>query len=266
MAPTAEIKDGTFSKADKLRFKKRKDCIMKKARELSVLCDIKVCALVIDPDNETIQTWPENRLHVQEILKECAFNNKKVGKFVQKNKQTTSILKMVDEKLEYVNKRIECLKKLNNDQNQSFFVQDFQENPYIQSSQSINCNTGAGGFVQLLQSGFSGELEPMPCSTIQFSQPLQSVEAGILGEFEKNQQLVESIPGNAIIDDGWLGSSKLSDSLTIDTTKEFPYQEFHQMEENWEGQVFQDFATDDEAWEFFQGLDSLLQNMDAAYQ
>lgn len=44
-------------------FKKRKASILKKMRELSVLCDVQACAIVMDPEGET-ETWPENHSKV----------------------------------------------------------------------------------------------------------------------------------------------------------------------------------------------------------
>ncbi|GAA0139321.1 hypothetical protein LIER_42573 [Lithospermum erythrorhizon] len=234
------FKDETLSKAAKLRFKKRKECIMKKSRELSVLCDIKVCALVSDPDDGAIETWPENRLEFQEILKDHVVKMEKNGKVVKENNKNTcivgdeSFLKMIDEKLEYVNRRIEWLTKLNNDQNQSFFVQNLHENSAIPSSQSVNCYTWAGSsapsFVQPLQSGFSRELEVVKWSGSQFSHPLQCVEPQLLSEFEEFPNL------------------------------QLQPQEFQMEDIIW----VQQNTTDDEEWRFLQGLDldSMLQAMD----
>lgn len=55
-------------RAKRQSFKKRKDCILKKSMELSVLCGIKVCAVIVDP-NGKVQTWPENKDEVLEIVK-----------------------------------------------------------------------------------------------------------------------------------------------------------------------------------------------------
>ncbi|CAI9787593.1 unnamed protein product [Fraxinus pennsylvanica] len=57
----------------------RKECIKKKTMELSVLCDVKACAVILGPEGQ-IETWPENHSDVQEMIelykKDC-LNNKK---------------------------------------------------------------------------------------------------------------------------------------------------------------------------------------------
>ncbi|GAA0141760.1 hypothetical protein LIER_02827 [Lithospermum erythrorhizon] len=273
MAPSViKNKDGV-SKIAKLRFKKRKESIMKMAKELSVLCDIKVCALVSDPDNGKIETWPQNSLEVEQILKEHVLKNKKVGKGHQDKKQSTSIvgdhsfLKIVDQKLASVQKRIERLKNMKyNEQNQSFFIHNFHGNFAIKETledhdqnKSMNCNTGAGSggswiappFVQNLQSGFSAALEPMPWSSSQFTQTFQSIETELLGDFEEFGHLLQSMPDNTIIGE--------VEALNTDATRVFPYQQY-QMEDYW----VQENTTDDEIWAYLQGLglDSILQTMD----
>ncbi|XP_027179033.1 uncharacterized protein LOC113777996 [Coffea eugenioides] len=55
-------------RAKKQSFRKRKDCVLKKSMELSVLCDIKVCAIVIDA-NGKVETWPENKDDLMKIAK-----------------------------------------------------------------------------------------------------------------------------------------------------------------------------------------------------
>lgn len=56
-----------ISKAKSLSYKKRKECIKKKTMELSVLCDIKACVVILEPDGQ-IETWPENLDNVRDIL------------------------------------------------------------------------------------------------------------------------------------------------------------------------------------------------------
>ncbi|KAI3468752.1 hypothetical protein Pfo_025415 [Paulownia fortunei] len=60
-------KKGGESRAKKVSLLKRKGCIMKKTMELSVLCDVKACALVSGPDGH-LQTWPENRSEVMQVI------------------------------------------------------------------------------------------------------------------------------------------------------------------------------------------------------
>ncbi|KAM3362873.1 agamous-like MADS-box protein AGL81 [Capsicum galapagoense] len=48
-------------------FKKKKETIVKKTRELSVLCDVKVCAILVAPNGE-VDTWPENPTELNPII------------------------------------------------------------------------------------------------------------------------------------------------------------------------------------------------------
>ncbi|CAI9775209.1 unnamed protein product [Fraxinus pennsylvanica] len=69
----------TALKAIEKSFLKRKDCIKKKTMELSVLCDVKVCAIIVGPDG-TVETWPESRNDVQQVIEmyvNCPVNKKK---------------------------------------------------------------------------------------------------------------------------------------------------------------------------------------------
>ncbi|KAL2541560.1 SRF-type transcription factor family protein [Abeliophyllum distichum] len=118
-------------KAMKKSFKTRKESIKKKTMELSVLCDVKACAVIIAPDG-TVETWPENRNHVQEVIqiyKTCDRKRKRPqeldheskknqnGCFVSNQNQgptNQEFLRMIDVKLAQVKKRIQFLKS--NDQ------------------------------------------------------------------------------------------------------------------------------------------------------
>ncbi|KAL2516204.1 putative ovule protein [Forsythia ovata] len=56
------------NKAKKSRmFTNRKALILKKAKELGILCDVPVCAVIIEPNGD-VHTWPENKNEVQAIL------------------------------------------------------------------------------------------------------------------------------------------------------------------------------------------------------
>ncbi|WMV28898.1 hypothetical protein MTR67_022283 [Solanum verrucosum] len=81
-----------------LNYKKKKETIKKKTRELSILCDIKACVILVDPDGE-VDTWPENPTDFNPIIqsyKENLFHGKR---------------KRIDD--EAVERRIEFLKMMN---------------------------------------------------------------------------------------------------------------------------------------------------------
>lgn len=45
----------------------RKDCIKRKTRELSILCGIAACTVIVSPNGE-VDTWPENPTDVKSII------------------------------------------------------------------------------------------------------------------------------------------------------------------------------------------------------
>ncbi|KAI5684117.1 hypothetical protein M9H77_05345 [Catharanthus roseus] len=51
-----------------LSFRKGKETIKRKAKELSILCDIPVCALITSPINGEIETWPESPSELKTIF------------------------------------------------------------------------------------------------------------------------------------------------------------------------------------------------------
>ncbi|CAI9767824.1 unnamed protein product [Fraxinus pennsylvanica] len=67
------------SRAKKKALLTRKECIKKKTMELSVLCDVRACAVILGPDGQ-IETWPENRSDVREVInlyRNGSLNNKR---------------------------------------------------------------------------------------------------------------------------------------------------------------------------------------------
>ncbi|XP_022891946.1 uncharacterized protein LOC111406806 [Olea europaea var. sylvestris] len=111
-------------KAKKKAFLARKECIKKKTMELSVLCEVKACAVILGPDGK-IETWPENRSDVQDVIdlfkKDCLNNKKRKHNNNDhgcKKKQVLggdegaveNFLKKVENKLDQVKKRIKEIK------------------------------------------------------------------------------------------------------------------------------------------------------------
>ncbi|KAL3368486.1 hypothetical protein AABB24_009377 [Solanum stoloniferum] len=128
-------------KGNMLNYKKKKETIEKKTRELSILCDIKACVILVDPDGE-VDTWPENPTDFNPIIqsyKENLFHGKRKrtdddGCFEKKSKKNhalfcddgedqwlndvfresnESLLVKLNSKLEAVERRIEFLKMMN---------------------------------------------------------------------------------------------------------------------------------------------------------
>lgn len=52
----------------KVMFCKRKTTLKKKAEELSKLCGVPVCLICFEPDGTKIDTWPEDKKEVGDIL------------------------------------------------------------------------------------------------------------------------------------------------------------------------------------------------------
>ncbi|XP_022895458.1 uncharacterized protein LOC111409670 [Olea europaea var. sylvestris] len=131
----------TASSAIKKSFLRRKDYIKKKTEELSILCNVKACAIIVGPDG-TIETWPESRNDVQRVIeayRNCPVDKKKreppqeldrggddhsnkkqklcvVSEGVKKTGFTDQdLLRRIDAKLCEVRKKIQSIKS--NDQN-----------------------------------------------------------------------------------------------------------------------------------------------------
>ncbi|XP_031094450.1 agamous-like MADS-box protein AGL93 [Ipomoea triloba] len=54
-------------KAMKTKYENRKTSILKKSKELSTLCDVQVCVIVVSPDGK-LETWPDNLNDVKAVL------------------------------------------------------------------------------------------------------------------------------------------------------------------------------------------------------
>lgn len=96
-------------KGKRSAFLKRKACVMKKTMELSVLCDIKACAIIVDADG-TVETWPRNSTDLNPILDQ--YRKKHCLKKQSNNvvADANNVLSKLNSKIEAVNKRIEFLK------------------------------------------------------------------------------------------------------------------------------------------------------------
>ncbi|KAL2540780.1 putative ovule protein [Abeliophyllum distichum] len=131
---TMSTKKTQKASAIKKSFKTRKESIKKKTMELSVLCDVNACAVIIGPDG-SIETWPEDRNHVQQVIQQyrnCDRKRKRTQELdhgcddhckkkqdvrffsegAVKNQGTTNqeLLTVIDAKLAQVRNRIRFLK------------------------------------------------------------------------------------------------------------------------------------------------------------
>ncbi|KAL2540779.1 putative ovule protein [Abeliophyllum distichum] len=131
---TMSTKKTQKASAIKKSFKIRKESIKKKTMELSVLCDVNACAVIIGPDG-SIETWPEDRNHVQQVIQQyrnCDRKRKRTQELdhgcdehckkkqdvrffsegAVKNQGTTNqeLLTVIDAKLAQVRNRIRFLK------------------------------------------------------------------------------------------------------------------------------------------------------------
>ncbi|XP_010321181.2 agamous-like MADS-box protein AP3 [Solanum lycopersicum] len=129
------------NKGNMLNYKKKKETIKKKTRELSILCDVKACVILVDP-NGKVDTWPENPTDFNPIIQSykenlCHGKRKRIdddGCFEKKSKKNhalfcdddenqwlndvfresnESLLVKLNSKLEAVDRRIEFLKMMN---------------------------------------------------------------------------------------------------------------------------------------------------------
>ncbi|XP_049349721.1 agamous-like MADS-box protein AGL82 [Solanum verrucosum] len=97
-------------KGNMLNYKKKKETIEKKTRELSILCDIKACVILVDPNGE-VDTWPENPIDFNPIIqsyKENLNHDQWLNDVFREANE--SLLVKLNSKLEVVEKRIEFLK------------------------------------------------------------------------------------------------------------------------------------------------------------
>ncbi|XP_030508993.2 agamous-like MADS-box protein AGL11 [Cannabis sativa] len=97
-------------KARRVTFSKRKSSLIKKAYELSTLCDVKVCLIIKDstnqPSNNPIATWPKDPHKVRSLI-----NDYKIAKTTQKpsSKSLQNLTDFLKERINKVNKEIEKL-------------------------------------------------------------------------------------------------------------------------------------------------------------
>ncbi|XP_059286438.1 uncharacterized protein LOC132039900 [Lycium ferocissimum] len=122
-----------MKKGNMLNYRKKKETIKKKTMELSILCGVKACVVLVDPNGE-VDTWPENPTDMNPIIqsyKKSLIDGKKVVKS-KKNldlfcdndddqwlsnmsrESKESLLVKLNSKLAAVEKRIEFLKMVNN--------------------------------------------------------------------------------------------------------------------------------------------------------
>ncbi|KAF4371236.1 hypothetical protein F8388_020963 [Cannabis sativa] len=97
-------------RARRVTFSKRKSGLIKKAYELSTLCDVKVCLIIKDstnqPSNNPIATWPKDPHKVRSLI-----NDYKIAKTTQKpsSKRLQNLTDFLKERINKVNKEIEKL-------------------------------------------------------------------------------------------------------------------------------------------------------------
>lgn len=94
--------------------KKREACVMKKTMELSVLCDVKACTIIVDADG-SVETWPKNPSDLNSILDQYRKRNSRKKQsdnvVVAAEDNPQDVLSKLNSKIEAVEKRIEFLKR-----------------------------------------------------------------------------------------------------------------------------------------------------------
>ncbi|KAI7985058.1 Agamous-like MADS-box protein AGL103 [Camellia lanceoleosa] len=101
-------------KALRVTYIKRKDCVIKKTMELSILCGINVFTLCFGPNGE-VDTWPQNPNEVKALIKmykECQ----------EKPESAMSFLGKLESKLEVLKARNEFLKMVKEQKNRGVVV------------------------------------------------------------------------------------------------------------------------------------------------
>ncbi|CAH9092188.1 unnamed protein product [Cuscuta epithymum] len=63
----ADKENKSEERRKRVRYENRKASILKQGRELSTLCGVKLCLMIVTPDGK-VETWPENRDDVKAIL------------------------------------------------------------------------------------------------------------------------------------------------------------------------------------------------------
>ncbi|KAL2519821.1 agamous-like MADS-box protein AGL81 [Forsythia ovata] len=104
----------------KKSFNMQKESIKEKTKKLSEICDVKACAVIVRADG-TVETWPENRNDVREVIqmyKNCDRKRKRPQELDRDSKANQELLRMIDAKLAQVKKRIQFLKSNDQGSNQ----------------------------------------------------------------------------------------------------------------------------------------------------
>ncbi|CAK9164955.1 unnamed protein product [Ilex paraguariensis] len=166
-------------RVQRLSFKKRKDCVLRKTMELAVLCDIKACAVVFGPDGE-VETWPENPRDLKALIHNYKeYNHDHTGKKQSSRKvvfpnrdddhqldrlskqSLRDLLKVIECKLETVRDRVEFLQVVNGKEeittSEYYYFDPLMELDIQAKAVSttrvdagINDNGGTGGGVSLV--------------------------------------------------------------------------------------------------------------------
>ncbi|KAF4358975.1 hypothetical protein CsatB_008645 [Cannabis sativa] len=118
-------------KARRMTFLKRKSCLIKKAYELSTLCNVKVCLIVYDSMNQSsdpIATWPENPHEIRSLI-----NDYKTA-MAQKpdSKRLHTIADFIKEKIKKVNTEIEKLDQTSTTNTPSTSTTSFSNNQLVE--------------------------------------------------------------------------------------------------------------------------------------
>ncbi|CAL5441114.1 unnamed protein product [Camellia sinensis] len=147
-------------KALRVTYMRRKDCVIKKTMELSILCGINVFTLCFGPNGE-VDTWPQNPNEVKALIRmykdsakkspvsktcessfsDCCLGAEKVAKKVLVGNEdgygwldglsaesVMSFLGKLDSKLEVLKARIEFLKTVNEQKNSVVVMRKETEN------------------------------------------------------------------------------------------------------------------------------------------
>lgn len=89
----------------KTSYKKRKQSLMKKLDELSILCDLQACAIIKDPFEPKVEVWPKDNVAFQNVL-----NQFMTMSAIEKSKKMTNnesyIKKRIRKVEEQLNKQI----------------------------------------------------------------------------------------------------------------------------------------------------------------
>ncbi|GAA0171767.1 hypothetical protein LIER_25727 [Lithospermum erythrorhizon] len=115
--------------ARKVSFKKRSQGLLKKIEELSILCNVDVCAIMISPFDDDQTFWPSSHLGIQKVMERFrdlpeSEQEKNMFDTIKYNREILHKLKEQCRRQELRNKEKDIYHQINKHLNEESFIEE----------------------------------------------------------------------------------------------------------------------------------------------